>query len=66
MAVKVKKVNTKKPVAKKAPAKKQAVKKVTAKKPVCKAQKVSVAAVAPEVKIEKKSFWTKVAEFFGF
>ena len=68
MAVKtkkaVKKTQVKKPVAKKAPAKKPACK--CGPKCTCKTQKVSVAAVAPEIKVEKKSFWTKVAEFFGF
>lgn len=63
-----------KKVVKKVAAKKPAVKKVVKKQTVCKCgpkcacktQKVSVSAVAPAIKVEKKSFWTKVAEFFGF
>lgn len=67
MAVKVK---TKKPQVK--TAKKNTIKKPVAKKPVakkknvcnCKPQKVTITVVqTPEV---KKSFWTKVKEFFGF
>ena len=65
MAVKVKKETkktTKKVAAKKAPAKKPVAKKAALK--ACKPVKVTVAEVkVPET---KKSFWTKVAEFFGF
>ena len=74
MVAKVKK-ETKK-VTKKVAAKKPVAKKVTKKAPAkkccgeCKCvkpQKISVKAVAPAVQAPaKKSFWTKVAEFFGF
>lgn len=63
MTVKTKKETkkvTKKSTAKKAPAKKSTCGK-------CKCVKPMKVTIAPEVKVPvKKSFWTKVAEFFGF
>lgn len=74
----IKKVTTKKQsvTVAKAPAKKVATKKPIAKKaPVCKCGpkckyvkpvKVSLNSVKVTTKSVKKSFWTKVKEFFGF
>lgn len=74
MAKVVKKSVTTKVATKKVVTKKPTIKKTTAKKPVCKCgpkracktQKVSIKSVKAPVAPAKKSFWTKVAEFFGF
>ena len=69
MAVKKETKKVVKKVAAKKPAVKKVVKKQTAckgcPKRVCKTQKVSVSTTTSAIK-EKKSFWTKVAEFLGF
>lgn len=59
-----KKASTKKPVTKKIAAKKASVCKCGPKRE-CKTQKVSVKSVKMQTPV-KKSFWTKIAEFFGF
>ena len=72
MAKVVKKSATTKVATKKVVTKKPTTKKTTVKKPVCKCgpkcacktQKVSIKSVKQTP--VKKSFWTKVAEFFGF